>query len=106
MAVQDTSFIVKYNKYATLCMPVGKALLASNQKLIGHEFLHAYSESDEVLQRLKEIFVNQINTKRPNYSLAIICGNLRKQQDLYQRILSQIPNRNEHFDYLTGLKNI
>ena len=29
---------------------------------------------------------------------------MRKQQDLYQRILSQIPNRNEHFDYLTGVK--
>ena len=81
-------------------------MVSTDQKLIRHEFLHPYSESDENLEIVRKIFENQSKNRKRNFTIFMLVDQLRKQQNLYQKILKEIPNTKEHFDYLTGLKTL
>ena len=106
VASDDTIFS-NSEGYVTKCLPVGKAgLVSADQKLIRHEFLHPYSECDENLEMVREIFERQTKNRKRNFSIFMLVDQLRKQQNLYQKILKEIPNTNEHFDYLTGVKTL
>ena len=106
VASDDTIFS-NSEGYVTKCLPVGKAgLVSADQKLIRHEFLHPYSESDENVEMVREIFERQTKNRKRNFSIFMLVDQLRKQQNLYQKILKEIPNTNEHFDYLTGVKTL
>ena len=106
VATEDTSYPEKAKRFATKCIPVGKISSnihgsKSNGLIIGHEYLHAYSESDDYLQKVLEIFHDQLDK---NGSVDRICAAVKDQQSLYHRILDEISNPNEHFDYLIGVK--
>ena len=106
VATEDTSYPEKAKKFATKCIPVGKISsnihgTKSNGLIVGHEFLHAYSESNDYLQKVLEIFHDQLDK---NDSVNCICAAVKDQQSLYHRILDEISNPNEHFDYLIGEK--
>ena len=108
VATEDTSYPEKAKRFATKCIPVGKISSnihgsKSNGLIIGHEYLHAYSESDDYLQKVLEIFHDQLDK---NGSVYCICAAVKDQQSLYHRILDEISNPNEHFDYLIGEKKI
>ena len=106
VASDDTIFS-NSEGYVTKCLPVGKAgLVSADQKLIRHEFLHPYSECDENLEMVREIFERQTKNRKRNFSIFMLVDQLRKQQKLYQKILKEIPNTIEHFDNLTGLKTL
>ena len=106
VATEDTTYPEKAKRFATKCIPVGKISSnihgsKSNGLIVGHEYLHAYSESDDYLQKVLEIFHDQLDK---NGSVDRICAAVKDQQSLYHRILDEISNPNEHFDYLIGEK--
>ena len=106
VATEDTSYPEKAKRFATKCIPVGKISSnihgsKSNGLIIGHEYLHAYSESDDYLQKVLEIFHYQLDK---NESVNCICAAVKDQESLYHRILDEISFPNEHFDYLIGEK--
>ena len=61
-------------------------MVSADQKLISHEFLHPYSESDENLEMVREIFERQAINRKINFSIFTLVDQLRKQQNLYQKI--------------------
>ena len=106
VATEDTSYPEKAKRFATKCIPVGKISSnihgsKSNGLIVGHEYLHAYSESDDYLQKVLEIFHYQLDK---NESVNCICAAVKDQESLYHRILDEISFPNEHFDYLIGEK--
>ena len=106
VATEDTSYPEKAKRFATKCIPVGKISsnihgTKSNGLIVGHEYLHAYSESDDYLQKVLEIFHDQLGM---NESVNCICAAVKDQQSLYHRIIDEIFNPDEHFDYLIGEK--